>query len=647
MTEPRFLYKLNLADPKSHLAEIELMIEGLNVPHIDLRMPVWTPGSYLVREFARHVQELEARSDGPRLTAVKTEKDTWRIHTENRSRVLIRYKVYCNDFTVRTSHLDDTHGFFNGANIFFDIAGHSHRPYDLEIAPPGHWRISTALEKIGTRRFRAQNFDMLVDCPIEVGTHEIVPFEAAHVPHELVLYSEFATDARRLARDLAPLVEQGAKLFGGLPYKRYSFFVHLAPGLRGGLEHASCNVSQADPRLFESKELYSRFLELLSHEFFHTWNVKRIRPAVFQRYDYRHEVYTHLLWVFEGLTSYYELLLLVRSGLLSQKEFFASLTREIDDLMRTPGRRVQSLSQASFDAWIKYYRPDENSRNSSVSYYIKGCVVGCMLDLELRRRSAGSVSLDDVMAAMWKQTQNTGAGLEEQGFEELVSEVLGQKLDSFFDRYVHGTEEIDYSSFFLTVGLELLPADSGKREDEGPKGYLGVIPEATNGRLRIKEVLADGPGALAGLSAADEIVAMDGRRIEPRSFDEWISGRRPGSEVRLHLFRRERIREVVIRLGESPPMKFELRALRGATEAQKRAFQAWTGAALEIPPLVSGEERVAPATRGLAASEPAAAARRSREWEAPHLEARSTPERSAPTPSSVVAGPAPRIAGGE
>jgi predicted metalloprotease with PDZ domain len=598
MTEPRFVYKLILAEPKSHLAELELMIEGLSVPFVDLRMPVWTPGSYLVREFARHVQELDAKSDGTRLQGVKLSKDLWRIHNEGRNRILLRYKVYCNEFTVRTSHLDDTHGFFNGASLFFDVVGHSHRPYELEIAPPGHWRISTALEKIGTRRYRAQNFDVLVDCPIEVGTHEVVPFEAANMPHEIVLYSEFPVDGRRLARDLAPVIDQAAKLFGGLPYKRYSFFVHLAPGLRGGLEHQLCSVSQGDPRIFENKELYTRFLELLSHEFFHTWNVKRIRPAAFASYDYGREAYTRLLWVFEGLTSYYELLLLVRASMLTPKEFLASLVRELEELAKTPGRRLQSLAQASFDAWIKYYRPDENSRNSSVSYYIKGCVVGCLLDLEMRRRSEGRVSLDDVMVAMWKRTQASKDGIEEDGFEALVAGVLGERLDAFFDAYVRGTEEIDANRFFSYVGLELSAGDSGKKEDGGPKGYLGVLLETSNGKLRIKEVLSDSAGAAAGLTAQDEIIALDGRRIDPRSFEEWIANRRPGTEVKLHLFRRERLREVGVRLGEAPPSKLELRPVRGLTDAQRRAFQAWTGAALDTN--AAAEEPAAQAAAGFA-----------------------------------------------
>jgi predicted metalloprotease with PDZ domain len=580
MIEPRFLYKLILADPKSHLAELELLVEGLSVPHLDLRMPVWTPGSYLVREFARHVQELEAKSEAGRLQTSKLTKDTWRVHTEGRARIFVRYKVYCNDFTVRTSHLDDTHGFFNGATLFFEVLGHANRTYEVEIAPPGGWRVNTVLEKIGTRRFRAQSFDVLIDCPIEVGTHDVVPFEAANVPHELVLYSELPADGRRLTRDLAPLVDQASRLFGGLPYKRYSFFVHLAPGLRGGLEHQGCNVTQADPRVFESRELYVRFLELLSHELFHTWNVKRMRPTVFQSYDYGRENYTRLLWVFEGLTSYYELLLLARAGLVTQKEFLGSLAREIEELERTPGRRVQSLAQASFDTWIKYYRPDENSRNSAVSYYVKGCVVGCMLDLEMRRRSGGQRSLDDVMQEMWRRYQGDGEGLEEEGFEALAAEVLGEKLDGFFERYVTGTEDIDYNDFLGVVGLEIGRAEGGERR-EGPRGYLGAMHEIREGRLRLREVLTETPAAAAGLSAGDEIVALDGRRVDGRSFDEWIGSRRPGSEVRLHLFRRERLREVAVRLGEAPAGRLELRPRRGLRETHRAAFKAWAGLQLE------------------------------------------------------------------
>jgi predicted metalloprotease with PDZ domain len=578
-------YRLALPDPHGHLFEVETIVDAPE-DRQELVLPVWTPGSYLVREFARHLEGVAADDgEGRRLPVERLDKHRFVVRAGGAPRAVLRWRVYANELTVRTCHLDGTHGFVNGAAVFPYAPGRQAEPHVLEVLPPAGWRVSTALGG-GPTVFTAKDYDELADSPLEIGTHRVVRFEAAGKPHELAIWGRGNLDEPRLAADAGRIVEALGALMGGLPYDRYLFIVHLTEKRKGGLEHAhstTLNMGRAD---FFPRERYEESLGLLAHEFFHLWNVKRLRPAALVPYDYAREQYTRLLWWFEGATSYYEQVALARAGILSPKRRLEVLGEALTSLERTPGAAKMSLEDASFLAWVKHYRPDENSPNSAVSYYLKGELVALALDLALRK--AGR-SLDALLAALY--ARYAGAGVPEDGVERVAAELLGEEAArSFFDRFVRGTAplELDLAPFGLR--LRRRPARSfddkggtaGKPDDARPKaGFLGA--DLTNGpKLVVRSVREGSPAHRAGLYAEDEIVAEDGFRVDRGALWDRLCERGPGGELRLTVFRRDELVTVPVRLAEPPDDTLWLEADANATPEEKAAFASWCGGELPV-----------------------------------------------------------------
>jgi predicted metalloprotease with PDZ domain len=574
-------YRVAMPEPHSHLFEVTLTLERPGAAPV-LVLPVWTPGSYLVREFARHLEGLEASDgSGRRLPVERLDKHRFRVEAGEADRLEVRYRVYANELTVRTSHLDGRHGFFNGANLFLFAEGREREPCALEIAPPPGWRVSTALEG-GPTTFAARDYDELVDSPVEVGTHAVASFTALGKPHEVALVGRGNADPERLTRDLARIVEVLGGLMGGLPYERYLFIVHLGDKRRGGLEHERSTTLQVHRMSFFPEEAYQETLALAAHEFFHLWNVKRMRPRALVPFDYGREQYTRLLWWFEGATSYYEQLALTRAGLRDGRRYLKHLGEELTSLERTPGARKMSLEEASLTAWVKYYRPDENSLNSAVSYYRKGELVALALDLELRR--AGR-SLDELLRLLYER--HGAHGVPEDGVERAAGELLGEeRARVFFDRLVRGTEALDLD--LGPVGLALRRRAAQSLDDKGGTpakgdaekrvpGWLGA-ELATTGKLVVRSVREGGPAHRAGLYAEDEILAESGFRVDRSALWDRLLERGPGGSLRLTVFRADELVEVEVPLGPPPEDALWVEPLPEATPAQRAAFEAWLGA---------------------------------------------------------------------
>jgi predicted metalloprotease with PDZ domain len=451
----------------------------------------------------------------------------------------------------------------------------------LEIEPPPGWRVATALEG-GPTVFTAADYDELADSPVELGTHRTVRFEAMGKPHEIAIWGRGNLDEARLAADARKVVETLGAMMGGLPYDRYLFILHLTDKRRGGLEHARSTTLNVQRMGFFPRETYEETLGLLAHEFFHVWNVKRLRPAALVPFDYSREQYTRLLWWFEGATSYYEQVALARAGILSPKRWLEALGKALTSLERTPGARKMSLEDASFLAWVKHYRPDENSPNSAISYYLKGELVALALDLALRR--AGR-SLDQLLLALYERHQ--AVGVPEDGVERLAAEFLGaDAARSFFDRFVRGTAPLELDTGVVGVRLARRPAQgfddkggtAGKRDDEGPKaGYLGVELAPPGPKLVVQSVREGSPAHRAGLYAEDEIVAEDGFRVDRGALWDRLRERGPGGELRLTVFRRDELLDVVLALGDPPEDTVWLEADASATDDARAAFEAWCG----------------------------------------------------------------------
>ncbi len=577
-------YRVSMPQPHSHLFEVQATFPPTG-KELVVTLPVWTPGSYLVREYARHVQELSVTDDlGRPLPFERTDKRSIRVSANADRPVRLTYRVYANELTVRTSHLDGTHGYFNGATLFYYVEALRDRPHRVAVdAPPG-WRTTVALEQDGAD-YVAPTYDELIDSPFEVGTHEALTFIAAGVPHEVVLWGDPQLDEKRLQTDLTRVVETEAAIFGGLPMKRYVFFVYGTDKGRGGLEHKASTALLYPRSGFSSSRGWEDFLTLAAHEYFHLWNVKRIKPKALVPFDYSQENYTQLLWFFEGGTSYYDNLVVRRAGLMSDTRYLTRLGESLTLLHATPGRLVMPLADASYLSWIKHYRPDENSANSAISYYLKGEMVCVLLDLHLRRATNNQKGFDDLLRLLWERYGDE-SGVPENGIEAAAIEVGTDALQPFFDASLRGVGELDYS-VFSHVGLEakfrVRESNSDKggtppRKAEKVQGALGIVPKGSGA---IATVLDGGPGMLAGLYADDEIVALDGFKCDANGLVARCEERRPGEIVKVTLFRRDKLLEVPVTLGAKPTDTVYLTRLDKPTEAQKSAYEAWLGAPWE------------------------------------------------------------------
>ena len=583
-------YTIAMPAPHSHLFHVTLELDELTGAYVDLVLPAWTPGSYMVREYARHVQGFAAHADGPgELPWRKLAKDTWRVEHGAATRIAVSYQVYANELTVRTSHLDGSHGYLNGASVFMVAPGRTNEPLRLIVAPPSGWIVTTGLDSVDegqpstihrppstvAHSFLADNYDQLVDSPVECGTQRLLEFAVDGIPHRIALWGRGNEDEARLLADTRRIVEVQRDFFGGLPYQHYTFILHLTDGRGGGLEHRNSVTNQVDRWTFRPERSYERYLSLTSHELFHVWNVKRLRPAPLGPFDYQRENYTRLLWLMEGGTSYYDDLLLTRAGLLRPERFLEKLADKILALQSQPGRLLQSVEQSSFDAWIKLYRPDENSANSSISYYLKGALVCWLLDMELRRHTGGATTLDDLLRLLFARYPIDGPGIPEDGAVLAAAEELagaqGGALADFFRRYVAGTEELDYAR-----GLELLGLEPRWRR-RGPEAWLGLSLKRQGERTLVASARADGPAYAAGVYAEDELLALDGARVNEERLNARLAERAPGDSVRLTLFRGDTLLEVAVTLAAAPSDVLELAQLAAPSDAQRRTYAAWLG----------------------------------------------------------------------
>ena len=541
------------------------------------RLPSWIPGSYLIREFARHFVSVRAECGQGSVGIRKSAKDIWQANACAGPLALVA-EVYAFDLSVRAAYLDGSRGYFNGPSVFVWPVGHEDRPCELEIvAPPGdayaHWRVATSLPRDGAPaygfgRYATASYDELIDHPVEMGRFDLVHFEAGGARHDIAVSGRHRGDLVRFSRDLQRICQAQIDLFGGAPESRapvdYYLFQLLAVGDGyGGLEHRASTslICKRDelpqPGASGVGEDYRSLLGLASHEYFHTWNVKRIKPSAFVPYDLTRENLTEQLWAFEGITSYYDDLTLLRSGVIGISDYLELLGRDITRLLRTPGRSSQSVAESSFDAWIKYYRQDENSPNAIVSYYVKGALIALSLDLTLRR--AGAVTLDDVMRALWVRHGKTAIGVPEGGVETIAAELAGMDLTKFFARYVHGAADLPLAEVLADFGVDLnLRAAQGVKDKGGSPGksrsaraWLGAVLAAGT-EPRLKHVFTDGPAERAGLAPGDALVAIDGIRASAETLDRVLKSRRPDEVVRVQAFRRDELREFSVELEAAP-----------------------------------------------------------------------------------------------
>lgn len=586
VSPPCLHYTVAMPQPTNHLFEVTLQVQGWQQPTLDLKMPVWTPGSYLVREYSRHLQDFSAHHQGQPLPWQKLSKNHWQVETLRPliEPVTICYRIFANDLTVRTNHLDDTHGFLNGAALFFYLPGWQQQPISVTIVPPAaDWQVATTLSASSQpQTFVAQNFDTLVDSPFEIGLHQTYPFEVLGKPHEYVIWGQGNVEVDRLIHDTKKIIAIEAAIFGGLPYERYQFLLHLAPNGFGGLEHkASCTLIY-DRLGFRSQSKYERFMQLVAHEFFHLWNAKRIRPKALEVFDYEAENYTPSLWFCEGTTSFYDLIIPFWAGIYDAKAYLKNLGQEITRYLNTPGRLVQPVSESSWDAWIKFYRPDVNSANAQISYYLKGEMISLLLDLAIRIKHSNQRSLNQVMRQLWEQFGQAEIGFTPQQLKSVLEAVAEFDLTDFFNRYIDGIEELPFDEYLAGFGLRL---QSNEDEDDRPP-FIGLTVKTENGREIIKFVETQSPAQQAGIDPGDELLAIAGFRVGAHQLDERLKDYRPGDVIAVAVFHQETLKICPVKLAAPRPTSYQLVAMPHPTARQQQNFAGWLGLPLTLDELV-------------------------------------------------------------
>lgn len=573
----RVEYTVRLREPQTQTVDISLTVRGLPGETVDFVLPAWRPGRYAINDHAGTVRTVAAAAaaGGP-LPIAKTDKSTWRVTRGAASDVRLDYTIYANSLADRTRHVDDTHAFLSGAAVFMFVPEWRAEPLRVRVEAPQGWRTATGLERAGgANTFFAPNYDVLVDSPLEIGRHELLTFDVDGVPHEVAIWGRSNHRLRDVSGDFAKIVRSQRDIFGDFPYTRYVFLLHCAPGARGGTEHLNSTIMQAAPTVFDTLAAYRGFLGLVSHEFFHTWNVKQLRPAGMHPYDYVHENYTDLLWVAEGTTSYYDDLTLARTELLPRKDYFKMIADGHSGLLATPGRRLQSLAQSSFDAWIKFNRATPDSANSTVNFYSKGALASLLLDMELRQRTGNRVSLDDVMREMYRAFPLSGPGYTTPDLLATLERLSGTSFAEFHDRYVAGNDELPLAAALAVAGLDLaLEPVTGDDEPER-KAYTGLRLVDRAGATTVESVLSDGPAYTAGVQAADEVVALNGVRLKAADLDARLRLVGEGDPVRLTLLRRDELHEIEFTPLWRPNEKWACKQVKEPSDDQRAVFESW------------------------------------------------------------------------
>ena len=596
-------YQINIADVHSHHYQVTLTVAQPAAETL-VSLPVWINGSYMVREFGRHLSGVTARQGRRVLAAEQTDKTSWRLRCSGRGALTIRYRVYAFDTSVRAAFLDYQRGFFNASSLCLRVHGRHAEPHQMRLGRlPAGWQVATALPSAPGAQalaFEAADYDALADHPVALGRFWRGSFLAGGVPHEFVVAGALPSfDGQRLLADTQRICGQQIDFWHGHdgsapPFQRYVFLLHAVADGYGGLEHRASTALIAArrdlPRALPPHQRgdghgsgvsdgYSTLLGLVSHEYFHTWNVKRLKPAELAQIDHQAENYTELLWFFEGFTSYYDDLMLLRCGLIDVARYLTLLAKEINGVAASPGRALQSVAQASFDAWVKYYRSDENTPNATVSYYLKGALVALAFDLSLRQHGA---SLDDVMRGLWARSgagegapdgRPAGGAITENDIAEVLAQVAGRPMADELRDWVHGTDDLPLADLLHGIGVQLRP------ERAGFAASLGLrLSEGPVSGVQVKTVLYGSAAAAAGVSAGDELLAVDGWRI--RRLDEaqaWIGREQP---FELLLVRDQRVLALTVRPDAmsalSETVSLHLQDKPGRAVAERR--RAWLGA---------------------------------------------------------------------
>ncbi|WP_223649599.1 M61 family metallopeptidase [Hymenobacter psoromatis] len=571
-------YTLAMPAPQTHYFEVRMDLQGFNQEYTDLKMPVWAPGSYLVREFERHVERLTAQAaGGPALRVEKLDKNTWRVHHPGQATFRVDYGVYAYEISVRTSYIDADHGFALGSSIFMYPAANKNMPSQVTVQPAAGWAtVSTALRPAsGMQKFvyKSADYDELADSPIEIGNQKVLSFITNGTPHQMAMYGPYTLpDEPRFLADMQKITTEAQRVVGQNPIDHYLFIVHHLEAGGGGLEHLYSTTLGARPGTYSSEVGYKNFLRLVAHEYFHLWNVKRIRPIALGPFDYDKENYTHMLWVSEGQTEYMANQIAQRAGFYTAQQYYDQLAAVLTGVENQPGNKLQPVAMSSFDAWIRGYRPDENSRNSEISYYDKGEMVGLMLDLLIVQATNGQKHVDDVFRLLYdKYYKGLKRGFTDQEYQDAVAEVAGRRFDDFFQNCVYGTRTLDYATALGYVGLTLASAPAS------PNGSLGATIANRNGHYVVTYVKRDGTAWNGGLNVNDELMQLNGAAPTDEAVKQALFASAPGMVLKMQVKHNAYLHDLSLTLQPDSDLVYQIQPAASPTPDQQRLLAKWLG----------------------------------------------------------------------
>jgi len=566
-------YRLSWDDPNEHIFDVEVSFIASG-RETDLQLPAWRPGRYLIQNYAANIRQWSASGDdGRKLEMHKVQKSLWRVETGRGEAVRVRYRFFAGVLDAGSSFLDADEAYFNGSNLFMMVVGQRSSKAVLDLQVPKGWKVVTQLEKVSARRYEARDYDYLIDSPTIISpTVEERRFEESGSEIVLAFQNHKSVDVRRFVAPVRRIAKGHAALFSGLPSERYTFLYHLGDRWHGVEHEDSCSIILKRAELLgggSDDPGMDNALAVTSHEFFHLWNVKRILPRRFVPYDYSVETPTKLLWVMEGVTSYYGEKMLRRTGLWSRERYLRHLSTEITALEATPGRAYLSLSQASFDGWLQEPSQMHDKSNAWISFYNKGEIVAALMDIEMRRQTKGRKSFDDLMRFLWKKYGSRGRGLEEDAIELALASLFGAALVEFHRRYVDGLDSLPYDEVLNAAGIEVV-------RKEGERGDFGASVRTTEGRVVIASVRAAGPAMRAGLLPGDELLAINGTRVSAASLVTLVEAAGKG-KLSIVFARNDVMKTARTEVNDRGSEQIELSIMEKRSPAQEQLLSAWLG----------------------------------------------------------------------
>ncbi|MCO6494509.1 MAG: M61 family metallopeptidase [Bacteroidetes bacterium] len=566
------IYRVTIENPQTHYANVEIEVKNCNSNETHIKMPVWTPGSYMVREFSRNVESFEVYDNkGNKMPWQKDRKNAWLVKNGKNKNYVVRYSVYANEVTVRTSFINSETAFLLGTSLLMSVEGYEKTEGKIIVTAPKKWKsIASGLGEIKGEpfSFSFSDYDELADCPIQIGDFDTLQFDVHGIPHYVAMVGANNAEKKILKRDMQRICNSAYDVVDKSDMKKYWFFVQHVDNAGGGLEHRNSVSVGMSPNNYSDSVKYKGFLGLVAHEYFHVWNVKRIRPIELGPFDYDNEVYTRMLWVAEGFTTYYDKLLPYRAGFLNQEEFLGRISSMISYSENTPGAKYQSIAESSFDAWIKAYRPDENSINSSISYYTKGSLAGALLDLIIIKATNGQKNLDDLFKYLYNEYYlNKRRGYTETEFKQASEMIAGISLDSYFQQIVYGTSSFDYTTLFASFGIDYSATPSSDP-------YIGLVVSKKGNKTVISSILRDSKSSLSGLDAGDVIVSIN--ELEPtENFSEFLKSFPSNKSLTIKVNRDGKELEFKTEIERNPNNVFKLTPSAQLNPSQQKLFDKW------------------------------------------------------------------------